>query len=153
MQVSKNAIVYILIFAAIVAIAQSPASVSPLQSPCPNVEERAASMAESRLAAERLKIATSEEVQNQLKIEIGRKDVQLASAHQQVGKEQATNEQLAGNVKSLTSTIDSLGSEKTSLQSQLTSVTAERDKLKSKIDAANGRAFCKLLHIGCIGER
>lgn len=113
---------------------QTPVTVNqdmPKEDPCTE-EQLRAKMAETRVASADARAESKALIADELRREVNRLGGTLAESE---GKISNLSVELTGQVKV-----------SDSLKGQL-------DALQKKIERANGRWNCKLLHLGCIGEK
>lgn len=143
MRVAFSAIIMVLLVVTVGA--QQP-------SPCSSADLRAA-MAEARLEANRVELNTLRARLKAAEQDLARQQGQTADIGQRLVSAQNSAAALQSSNESAQQKIAALGNELTAREKAIAALTIERDNGLSKIKTANGRWNCKVLHMGCIGER
>lgn len=124
-KINIRAIVIVVLVASTTLTAQTP-------QPSATATESRAAVAEANAAAARLLATTNAVRADALERDLTRKSSELAEAEQRATKRESV---IAG------------------LNNTLVTVSDERDKALRKIARANRRWNCRLLRLGCIGEK
>lgn len=117
---------------AIAVLVASTTLTAQTPQPSATATESRAAAAEANAAAARLLATTHAVRADALERDLTRKSGELAEAEQRVTKRESV---IAG------------------LNNTLVTVSDERDKALQKIGRANRRWNCRILHLGCIGEK